>query len=113
MKIVLKDNFNRESVADFLVADRVNQYFGEIIVKHLNAIASDSEYFALEADDYELWRGMAKIVGDFDPIADTTTTTDFPQLLQLLGFNADDSAENVGNLANLSSFPASEVRKLE
>lgn len=62
MKIVLIDSYNRESVADRLIAENVNEAFGELIVKLLNKQASSEDYFVLKPDDYRLSRGMEDLV---------------------------------------------------
>ena len=36
MKIIQSDNYSRESVADILIAENVNEYFGKMIVEFLN-----------------------------------------------------------------------------
>jgi hypothetical protein len=64
MKIVMIDNFNRETVADVLIAENVNKHFGEVIVRLLNSREGDSSpnYFVLKEDSYILWRGMEELV---------------------------------------------------
>lgn len=64
MKIVLVDNFARESVADLLIADNVDKYWGKIIVENLNSKSdkNNPDYFQLFDDDYILWRGMDELV---------------------------------------------------
>ncbi|MCR4362054.1 hypothetical protein NUG13_12015 [Bacillus subtilis] len=64
MKIILVDNFNREEVADNLIAENVNEFWGKRIVDALNDKEhEDSDnYFRLVKDDYVLWRGMDELV---------------------------------------------------
>jgi hypothetical protein len=67
MKIIGTDNFNRDSVADFLVAENIkNEDFGKVMVEALNkkyCRRDDSPYYyRLVADDYRLSRGMADLV---------------------------------------------------
>lgn len=59
MKIICKDNFNRESVNDKLVCENVSSYYGDLIVNILNEKLSgdhSSDYFELVDNDYELYR---------------------------------------------------------
>lgn len=64
MKIVMVDNFARESIADTLIAENVNEYWGSWIVKRLNENLDQNSpnYFQLFDDDCVLWRGMAELV---------------------------------------------------
>lgn len=64
MKIIKVDNFGRESIADSLIADNVNEYWGKkIILFLLDELHDDSPYyFNLVDDDYVLWRGMEELV---------------------------------------------------
>ena len=54
MKIIGKDNYNRENVSDYLVAENVNWYYGKKIVELLNRNVSSTFYEAVE-DDYKLY----------------------------------------------------------
>jgi hypothetical protein len=64
MKIVKVDNFARESIADTLIAENVNEYWGSWIVNRLNENTDEngSNYFQLFDDNYVLWRGMDELV---------------------------------------------------
>jgi hypothetical protein len=64
MKIIVVDNYGRESVADRLVAENVSEYWGKRIVNMLNDKEHDDsqDYFKLVDDDYTLWRGMEELV---------------------------------------------------
>lgn len=65
MKIICKDNYDRESLADDLIAENVHRYFGEFIVDALNEKYSGehfSNFFCLVEDDYKLWGGMEELV---------------------------------------------------
>ncbi len=64
MKIVKVDNFARESIADKLIAENVNEYWGKVILDNLNLglTQNDADYFRLVEDDYVLWRGMEELV---------------------------------------------------
>lgn len=54
MKIVGKDNYNRETVSDVLVAENVKEHYGKRIVKFLNERNSNT-YYELVEDDYKLY----------------------------------------------------------
>jgi len=63
MKIICKDNFDRESVADSLVADNVNEFYGKHIVNFFNDRFSHDyspNFYVLVPDSYVLWRGMGE-----------------------------------------------------
>jgi hypothetical protein len=66
LKIIGKDNFGRESVADFLVCDNVaNDYVGKVMVGALNdKLGGESAncFFELVPADHKLWGGMAELV---------------------------------------------------
>lgn len=57
MKIIKVDNFDREGLIgnDILIAENVNEYWGNKIVNKLNE-SEFSEYFKLVTDDYKLKR---------------------------------------------------------
>ena len=57
MKIVLKDNYARETISDQLIAENVNEYFGMKIVRLLNDAEGEPtpDYYDLVKDDYKLW----------------------------------------------------------
>lgn len=58
MKIICKDNFDRDSVSDTLVAENVSEYYAPIIVNFMNSKLSgehSSDYFAAVPDDYVLY----------------------------------------------------------
>lgn len=64
MKIIGIDNFGRESVADWLIAENVVETFAEAIADFLNKDASNSSTYWYKAvdDDHKLWRGMEELV---------------------------------------------------
>lgn len=64
MKIISVDNFNRENVADILIAENVKESWGNHIVKLLNDKEHDDSpyFFRLVKDDYKLWRGMEEFI---------------------------------------------------
>ena len=56
MKIIAKDNFDRETVSDWTVCDNVNEYMGAVIVEFLNRQdgTNSSWFYALVTDDHKL-----------------------------------------------------------
>lgn len=62
MKIVQIDNYNRDSVADVLIAENVNSHFAEKIVKLLNENSSFDSHFVVKPDTYRLSKGMEDLV---------------------------------------------------
>lgn len=58
MKIVATDNYDRETVSEWVVADNIsNEYFGNIMVNALNERQGDPNWFMkLVPDDYELYK---------------------------------------------------------
>ncbi len=54
MKIVGKDNYNREWVSDCLVAENVNPYLGKRIIDYLN-LSDRNTFYELVEDDYKLF----------------------------------------------------------
>lgn len=57
MKIIIKDNFDRDNVSDVLVCENINKEFGEKIVNLLNIKESDNSpyFFKLVENDYKLY----------------------------------------------------------
>ncbi len=58
MKIIGKDNFDREFGSDILVCENVNEYYGKIIVDFLQQSFHGhyaDYYYELVPDDYELY----------------------------------------------------------
>jgi len=53
MQIIVKDNYDRETHSDFVIATNVNEFNGKRIVKLLNDNGPD--YYVLVDDDYELY----------------------------------------------------------
>lgn len=65
MKIITKDNFDRDVFAETVVAENVNKYIGEEIVSLLNDkhwTESSDHYYALVEDDYKLYDGYADLM---------------------------------------------------
>ena len=58
MKVIKKDNFDREHISDTLVAENVSEYFAKEIVDLLNGkFGGDyaDDYFVAVPDDYKLY----------------------------------------------------------
>lgn len=57
MKIVGKDNFDREHISEHLVCTDVNRYYGKLIVTYLNFMGGDHSpnFYTLVEDDYVLY----------------------------------------------------------
>lgn len=67
MKIIGTDNFDRENVADWLVADNIkSEREGKVMLEALQSTCSShgAAWYKLVEDDYRLSRGMADIVGE-------------------------------------------------
>lgn len=65
MKIIAKDNFARESVADVLIAENVHLSYAHEIATFLQATYggdNESRFYEAVSDDYRLWRGMEELV---------------------------------------------------
>lgn len=63
MKIICKDNYDRESVADRLVAESITSHQeADFMLAALKSIASRDDYYQIVPDDYKLWRGMEELV---------------------------------------------------
>jgi len=58
MKIVRVSNFGNESISDMLIAENVDNHYGEEIVRSLNNVGGnyDPYYFRLVHDDYKLYK---------------------------------------------------------
>ncbi len=58
MKIIQTDNFDRDTESDSLVCENINEYYGRIVVEHLNEKLSSSispYFFQLVKDDHKLF----------------------------------------------------------
>jgi hypothetical protein len=65
MKIITKDNFDRDLFAEQVVAENVNEAIGKELVKSWNDkqwSQHSSYYLALVEDDYELYDGYADLL---------------------------------------------------
>lgn len=63
-KVVLVDNFDRETVADILLKDDITDSEASQLADEYNAShGSNWSYFARAVnDDYRLWRGMEELM---------------------------------------------------
>ena len=58
MKIIRKDNLDRDAISEVLICSDVGTYFGTEIVQYLNDKFSGDrspDYFKLVADDYTIY----------------------------------------------------------
>lgn len=57
MKIIKVDNYDREIYDDVLIAENINESYGNIIIKFLNSDPTryDGDYFRLVEDKYKLF----------------------------------------------------------
>jgi hypothetical protein len=67
MKIVATDNFGREAVGEFLIAEHIrDESYAKIMCQALNDKYCDHPnaptHYVVKPDDYELWRGMEELV---------------------------------------------------
>lgn len=65
MKIITKDNFNRDLFAEKVVAENVNEFFGKQLVQEWNYkywTEHSDIYLDLVEDDYELYDGYAELL---------------------------------------------------
>lgn len=58
MKIIRSDNFNRDYISDALIAENVNEYYGNLIVKLLNTHEGEDslDFYKVVADEYKLYK---------------------------------------------------------
>lgn len=59
MKIICVDNFDRDTVSDFLVAENIGEYYGKLITEFLNEKLGGEHsphFYRLESDDYKLYK---------------------------------------------------------
>lgn len=64
MKIISIDSFARETVADVLVAENLNDFWAKCIVECVNNSPSrpDDVWLKEVPDDHKLWGGMQELV---------------------------------------------------
>lgn len=57
MKIIAKDNYDRETVSDRLICENIDKHIGERMVNFLNENGrSQFDFFVLVEDDYKLYK---------------------------------------------------------
>lgn len=59
MKIIAKDNFNRETVSDYIVCENVNHYYGNKILEFLKdkfESPGSDKVFHLVEDNHKLYK---------------------------------------------------------
>lgn len=56
MKIICRDNFNRETVSDQLIAEGLEEHMGALILAQLTVGAAEDEHYILVEDSYELYK---------------------------------------------------------
>lgn len=58
MKIIGTSNFDLDNVDDILIADHLNEYYGELILKFLrNKMTENNTYYPILVDnDYKLYK---------------------------------------------------------
>ena len=64
-KLILTDNYNRETVADVLVEDHLSNDYAQLRADAYNDKYKHAnwDWFAKAVpDDYKLWRGMQELV---------------------------------------------------
>ena len=68
MKIVTKSNYNEELYVEKVIAENVDKYFGELLVKEYNNRywnENSGDYLALVEDSYECYDGYKVVYGDY------------------------------------------------
>ena len=62
-KLILVDNYNRETVADRLLEENITEDEAKAKAAEYNKKYPHDDWFAkVVADDYKLWGGMAELV---------------------------------------------------
>lgn len=55
MKVIAKDNFDRETISDQLIKPNVSQIEGDQIVNNLNKSENQNWFYVVVEDDYKLY----------------------------------------------------------
>ena len=57
MKIIIKSNFDSESISDVLVCNNIGEFFGKKIIDGINSSEEQDSiyYYELVSDDYKLY----------------------------------------------------------
>lgn len=61
-KLVLVDNYNRESVEDILVEANISEEEAKQKAEEYNKHNSNDCYAVVRSDDYKLWGGISELV---------------------------------------------------
>ena len=56
MKIIAKDNYNRDTINDILIAENVANWYADKIVNFLNNFDKSDRVYTAENDDYKLYK---------------------------------------------------------
>jgi hypothetical protein len=58
MKVIIKDNFDRETVSDRLVCENCSEPYASLIANYLNAMhpPNHNNFFMAVPDDYKLYQ---------------------------------------------------------
>ncbi len=54
MKVICKDNFDREHINDRLICDKLNQKQADAVALALNSVAAFDDFYLVVPDDYKL-----------------------------------------------------------
>jgi len=55
MKIIRKDNLDRDSISEVLICENVNPHYATKIIDSLNGEENSSDWFKAVPDDYTLY----------------------------------------------------------
>lgn len=76
-KIVRVDNYGRESRAEVAVAQFIRSRDDAVIMRDAlcaDPRRSDDDFYRIDEQGSVLWRGMADLVGDPEPVVDPSIT---------------------------------------
>lgn len=62
MKVIRIDNYARETVAEAVIAENLDDESAKVLVDKLNSKRSDDDWYVVESDDYKPWRGMEELI---------------------------------------------------
>lgn len=55
MKVICKDNFDREGVNDRLICEKLSQKQADAVALALNSVAAECDFYLVVPDDYKLY----------------------------------------------------------
>lgn len=62
-KLILVDNYNRETVADILIEENINEEYAKIKAKEYNDTHQCGDWFARAvSNNYKLWGGISELI---------------------------------------------------